>query len=107
MKLHLHLFAGLAEKIGHSEITFSIEQHEMTVGQLKEHISSAYPHASEIIKLSFVAKNQTYALPEEPVCETDELALIPPVSGGEPKDPAIIRNAVHSVSRYSISNEPL
>jgi len=97
MKLQLQLFAGLAEKIGSSHITLDIEPNEITAGQLKEHLSKLYPLAADIILLSFIAKNQTYAPAEEPLNETDELALIPPVSGGESKE----------LPLYSITYEPI
>jgi len=122
MHFTIRLFAGLADKIGHSQITITVEPHELelqgvnaaqmncstiTVAQLKQLVCNAYPHATNIITLSFIAKNQNYALADEIVLETDELALIPPVSGGEPQKLLPIEKTTHSISRYSITYEPI
>jgi molybdopterin converting factor subunit 1 len=85
MKLTLRLFAGIAETIGHPMITLDIAQTDITVEYLKKYLIAQFPHAAEIISLSFIAVNQSYAAADEHVREEDELALIPPVSGGETK----------------------
>jgi molybdopterin converting factor subunit 1 len=82
MKLTVRLFAGLAEIIGLTHITLNVEQTQITVEQLKQLITQHYPAAASAITLSFIAKNQAYATAEEFIGEEDELALIPPVSGG-------------------------
>jgi molybdopterin converting factor subunit 1 len=83
MKLKIRLFAGLAEIIGHTHITLNVEQTQITVEQFKQLLIQHYPAAESAITLSFIAKNQAYAIAEEFIGEEDELALIPPVSGGE------------------------
>jgi molybdopterin synthase catalytic subunit/molybdopterin converting factor small subunit len=99
MKLNIRLFAGLAGTIGHSHITIHIEQSAITAGQLKTYLIEQYPHASEMISLSFIAKNQTYALADEILGEQDELACIPPVSGGETQS----GNSLHHITYDPIS----
>jgi molybdopterin converting factor subunit 1 len=83
MKLTIRLFAGIAEIIGHTHITLNVDQTQINVAQLKHLLSQQYPSAASTITISFIAKNQAYALAEEWINEEDELALIPPVSGGE------------------------
>jgi molybdopterin converting factor subunit 1 len=83
MKLTIRLFAGLAEIIGHTHITLNLDQTQITVEQLKQHLIQSYPSAETSINLAFIARNHAYALPDEIIHEQDELALIPPVSGGE------------------------
>ncbi|MEF2968866.1 molybdenum cofactor biosynthesis protein MoaE [Paenibacillus sp. M1] len=84
MIITISLFAGLADRIGTSSLKFSCKDTEMNAGRLKRLLAEAYPDASSLIAVSFVAVNQEYALDYQPISEQDEVALIPPVSGGEP-----------------------
>ncbi|MGA9239521.1 molybdopterin converting factor subunit 1 [Robiginitalea sp.] len=52
-----------------------------TVGDLKKHLSMEYPKLAELTSLA-VAVNQQYAEENHPLGNKDEIALIPPVSGG-------------------------
>ncbi|UCE70415.1 MAG: molybdopterin converting factor subunit 1 [Flavobacteriaceae bacterium] len=52
-----------------------------TVGDLKRVLMERYPALRELSSLA-LAVNQSYARDEDPVNEADEIALIPPVSGG-------------------------
>lgn len=52
-----------------------------TVGDLKAHLASAYPGVLQLKSL-FVAVNNEYADDAVVLSDTDEVALIPPVSGG-------------------------
>ncbi|MEK5163128.1 molybdenum cofactor biosynthesis protein MoaE [Paenibacillus sp. FSL R5-0527] len=86
MKIKIALFAGLADRIGTSSLDFAFphpEHQQVTAAQLKEALAAAYPAASTLIDASFVAVNQEYAAGNAVITERDEVALIPPVSGGE------------------------
>jgi molybdopterin converting factor subunit 1 len=96
MKLTISLFAGIAETIGDPQITLNIAQTDITVAELKKYLIEQFPHAAEMISLSFIAVNRAYAAAQEHVREEDELALIPPVSGGETK-----------TSNYTITSEAI
>ncbi|WP_046215555.1 molybdenum cofactor biosynthesis protein [Paenibacillus wulumuqiensis] len=92
MQYTIKLFAGLAEKIGESQITVEVPpasdtdttqgSTSVTVQQLKDILSTLYPDAENFIRHSFAAVNQEYATVDTIIKESDELALIPPVSGG-------------------------
>ena len=58
-----------------------IEIRGTTVGELKEELSERFPELSGLKSL-FVAVNNDYADDERVLQPTDEIALIPPVSGG-------------------------
>jgi molybdopterin converting factor subunit 1 len=105
MKLTVRLFAGLAESIGHTHITLTVKQTQITVEQLKELIMQDYPNAAQTIAISFIARNQAYASAEEYILEEDELALIPPVSGGEAESVQENLSALHPM--YQITHEPI
>jgi molybdopterin synthase sulfur carrier subunit len=52
-----------------------------TVGDLKAYLIEDYPQLKELTSLA-MAVNQSYARDEDPIQDSDEIALIPPVSGG-------------------------
>ena len=52
-----------------------------TVGELKAHLCNSYPELSKLSSLA-VAVNNNYADENDPIKNLDEIALIPPVSGG-------------------------
>lgn len=83
MQLVVRLFAGLSDHIGASAVTVTIDGAPVNGASLKELLIHIHPHAETLIRSSFIAKNQTYADDAEPIAETDEIALIPPVSGGQ------------------------
>jgi molybdopterin synthase catalytic subunit len=105
MKLTIRLFAGLAETIGHTHISLTVEQTQISVEQLKQILIQQYPNAVQTISISFIAKNQAYASGEEEVGEEDELALIPPVSGGEAE--SVIDKASKQSLMYQITQDPI
>jgi len=82
MKMNV-LFFGIAKDIvGSSEITFSEEQKTpMTVEALKRQLVDLYPEFSKLNSLA-VAVNSEYATDDVTLNGTEEIAIIPPVSGG-------------------------
>ncbi|MDF2938533.1 MAG: molybdopterin converting factor, large subunit [Paenibacillaceae bacterium] len=85
MQLTIQIFAGLADKMGGSTVTVTTDGDRLTAGELKQHLAREFPHAAASISVSFLARNHAYAQPDEEIQEKDELALIPPVSGGSPE----------------------
>lgn len=83
MDIQVKLFAGLAERLGSSIITLQLEETIHTVGQLKQWLETQYPEAASQIQASFVAVNQEFASSDLAFTADDEIALIPPVSGGD------------------------
>lgn len=83
MDIQIKLFAGLAERLGSSIITLQLEETIHTVGQLKQWLETQYPEAASQIQASFVAVNQEFASSDLTFTADDEIALIPPVSGGD------------------------
>ncbi|WP_025719556.1 MoaD/ThiS family protein [Paenibacillus sp. 1-18] len=82
MKYHIQVFAGLAELLGGPMITVPTDQETMTITALKSLLSERFPEAAAQLQSSFVARNQAYAALEDVVSIHDEIAIIPPVSGG-------------------------
>lgn len=53
-----------------------------TVADLRRELVALSPALSELVSVSRVAVNHEFAADEQELREGDELALIPPVSGG-------------------------
>lgn len=83
MQLHIRLFAGLAELLGSPSIQVDFDQETLTAEELKAVLSERFPAASGQIEQALVAVNQEYAPDHTTISAKDEVALIPPVSGGE------------------------
>lgn len=82
----VRLFAGLAERLGGNEVRVSSAEGGMTAGKLKALLAERFPSHAGLIHASFVARNEVYAADDEPLESGDELALLPPVSGGAPEN---------------------
>ncbi|TVX97427.1 molybdopterin converting factor [Cohnella terricola] len=82
MTWRISLFAGLAERLGARGLTLSWEEAGLTVGEIKAMLAEQYPEHAELLGVCFMARNQAYAHDETFVHHDDELALLPPVSGG-------------------------
>lgn len=95
MKLTIHLFAGLSEIFNNNQIQMETDTDAITVIQLKEMIMQQYPLAKDQVQQAFVAKNHAYAGSDETLQESDEIALIPPVSGGQGDDPQELFELTH------------
>ncbi len=76
MKVHVRLFAGLRERAGAGEIELSLPE-DARVGDALERLSSLTGGVPVVM-----AVNREYAAGDTELHPGDELALIPPVSGG-------------------------
>lgn len=78
MEVKVRLFAGLRERAGTSELTLELPD-GASVGDALAELRDVAPEGMSLV----MAVNREYA-PEDQVLDAgDELALIPPVSGGE------------------------
>lgn len=71
-------FGQVKEEVGMGE--FRIEEEMQNVKSLRDHLSVKYPTISW--SSVAIAVNKQYAEDHEPLHQGDEVALIPPVSGG-------------------------
>jgi sulfur-carrier protein len=83
-QLSVRLFARLREVAGSDAVTVEVPP-GTTVGDLRRRLSELWPLAAELVARSAVAVNAEYAADDWTVRPTDEVALIPPVSGGTPE----------------------
>ncbi|RNB75702.1 molybdopterin converting factor subunit 1 [Brevibacillus panacihumi] len=93
MTITILLFAGLAERANQREIQLTLPE-QATVRDLLQAAAEQYPALSPLLGSCFVSLNHEYAAPDHVIQASDEIALLPPVSGGE--EPL-----------FSITTEPL
>lgn len=74
-------FAALGEAVGTEEADVDLTE-EVSVERLVEMVEAEYPNLVKFDRSYRVAVNQVFATAEQPVRPGDEVALIPPVSGG-------------------------
>ena len=77
-------------------------------GELKKALMEKHPEHADLLQICFLARNHAYASDEQMLSNDDELALLPPVSGGEEKAlEKTKRIETFELSRYIITSEPL
>jgi molybdopterin converting factor subunit 1 len=81
MRVRVLLFASLRERAGISELTLELPP-DATVAVARAALSEKLPVLEKQLDRIAWAVNRSYATPHSPLHEDDELALIPPVSGG-------------------------
>ena len=77
--MNLKVFGIARDIMGGSEV--SLSESIQNVAELKSLLFNRYPKLKDLNSL-LIAVNQKYASDEIVVTETDEIAIIPPVSGG-------------------------
>jgi molybdopterin synthase catalytic subunit len=78
--VHVRLFASYREAAGVGHIELDLH-HGATAKDVIAEIARRHPLISEGRSV-VIAKNREYVTPDEPLADGDEVALIPPVSGG-------------------------
>jgi molybdopterin converting factor subunit 1 len=81
MKIKVKLFAALHDVVGHEAMEVELEP-GTTAGELLELLIAEHPKLSRYLDVIQVAINQEFAERDRPVAADDEVALLPPVSGG-------------------------
>jgi molybdopterin synthase sulfur carrier subunit len=79
MQLKIKAFGITKDILGGREIL--LETKGQTVADLRDALNSRYPPLRSLRSL-FIAVNNSYAEEQIHLKESDEIALIPPVSGG-------------------------
>lgn len=83
MRVRVLLFGVLKDIFERSEDALELSAGS-TAGDLLEHYQKLAPAKASIFHSVALAVNQQYASPAESLHEGDEIALLPPVSGGSP-----------------------
>jgi molybdopterin synthase catalytic subunit len=81
VRVHVRLFASYREAAGVGHVELDLPP-GATVKDAIAEIARRHPLIAEG-RMVVIAKNREYVTPDEPLADGDEVALIPPVSGGE------------------------
>lgn len=77
----IRLFAGQRDIVGVGELQWQVAP-DATVGSVWEQLITTYPRLAGYTGRMLYAVNQEFSTPDTPLRNGDELAYIPPVSGG-------------------------
>ena len=81
MKIRIKLFAILRDAAGTGDVELDVPP-GTSAGAIRQMLSAAHPAIERYLPRVAIAVNQSYATPETELRDGDEVALIPPVSGG-------------------------
>jgi molybdopterin synthase catalytic subunit len=81
MDVQVRFFASVREKVHCSELRWSLPP-GARVHDLLAQLCERYPVLTDVIGSVAVAVNRDYVPRDQELAENDEVALIPPVSGG-------------------------
>lgn len=84
MEIEIRLFATLKDRAGSERIRVRLPGEPTTVAMLLEAVGADYPALAPALRSALVAVNRAFAGAETPVVAGDEVAIFPPVSGGQP-----------------------
>ncbi len=82
MQVSVRLFASFREAIGQKELVRQVPE-GTTVGDLLAALIQEYPRLAQAARRAHTAVNHQYVSVETVLRDGDEVALFPPVSGGE------------------------
>lgn len=81
MRIRLRLFASVKDIVGQRELTLDLPE-GTTAAELLERIARDHPRLKAMAPTLLLAVNREYAEGSRILADGDEVALIPPVSGG-------------------------
>ncbi|CEM11305.1 unnamed protein product [Vitrella brassicaformis CCMP3155] len=86
MRIRVLLFAGAKEAMRAGavdvEVNASSADNTVSVAELMDSLRQTHPPLAKVLPNSLLAVNQEYAEDDVRIKEGDEVALIPPISGG-------------------------
>lgn len=81
MRVEVRLFAVCRERAGTDRLAVYVDP-PGSIAQLRAALEAASPALGPLLRVSRLAVNHEFAREDQLLAESDELALIPPVSGG-------------------------
>lgn len=83
MQLKILFFATLKDLAGTKRTEIYLEKSNPTLADVRQSLIQSYPHMTENLQSSLAAVNEDYAFDEQIICDGDQIAFFPPVSGGD------------------------
>ena len=81
MTVRIQCFAQLRDRLGQSELSVTLPR-ASTAREVLHALRERYPSAAPLLGVSRLAVNWEYVSEERLLHDGDEVAIIPPVSGG-------------------------
>ena len=108
MRLTVQLFANLAETCGARQIELHNLPQPLTASLVMDAFVDRFPQVDPMRDSIMFAVNAEYVSADHPVTALDEIALIPPVSGGSDDDPyfKITRDVLHPTTLHNLVLSP-
>lgn len=104
MQITLLFFASLKDIIGSKQLMLDVPE-GTTVGDLLTRLESTYPRMKDYRPVLLTAVNEEYVERAMPIRPGDEVAIFPPVSGGEVQAEALLIRRPREL--YQITREPI
>lgn len=82
MRVRVVFYGGLQRDVGAKEQELRIEQETLTIAQLMDQLIGRYPQLRSKLSIVVCAVGAEIVTENHPVRDGDEVALLPPVSGG-------------------------
>ena len=95
MRINVRLFAAFRERAGAGAISVDLPE-GATVGDLVAYVAATSPALAPILRSARPVVNQEFAVLTEILKSSDEVALLPPVSGGAPRSPRSTASSRHN-----------
>jgi molybdopterin synthase catalytic subunit len=83
-QVHVRLFAGLHDLVGKRDLVLDMPAGS-TIGQLRDRLGIEYPAVQPMLSTLVCAVDEEYVPSEHVLRDGDDVALIPPISGGAPE----------------------
>lgn len=104
MRIHVLFFGQLKDAVGRSTDEIELPAGS-SVGTVFEHYASEYPRLREMSASIAIARNHEFAARAVALTDGDEVALMPPVSGGS--DGEWVVCTIDSVGFYAVTDNPI
>src|SRR5262245_8229826 len=104
MHVKLLLFASLKDIVGERQLHIEVPEGSR-VADLLTQLESRYPRMKEYRPVLLTAVNEEYVSRETNINDGDEVAIFPPVSGGEVESVPMIISRAREL--YQITREPI
>ena len=104
MQVRILFFGVLKDLTGRTSELLNLPEHA-TLGDVVMHYEDINPRLNELAPSLAVSINQEFAAPDSPLKEGDEIAFLPPVSGGAPDSGSDAAQGGSSIVREKIDTQ--
>nr|KAE8938359.1 hypothetical protein PF009_g11751 [Phytophthora fragariae] len=104
MEIKVLYFASAREEVGLREEKLTLPRSSATLRELRRVLMDKHPQAAATIESITLARNLEYSDDDVALADGDEVALIPPISGGVPRESPTIAISSGSLRNFPATN---